>query len=308
VGGLLLAATLAATAFAAAAGYGLARLAPPLSPEPLELRALPGVLYRRIVRRGLRPQVVHLVHVDLNTPGLELVTTPVQGSGELLARTTTEFVEDLQVALAINGDAFEPWYSRTPWDYYPHSGDTVRPLGRYGHAGVLYPAQRPLPPRPTLFIAADGRPSLDPVSGPIRSALSGLSRVVRAGRVVPAPRYRSTARHPRTAIGLDRARRTLILMVADGRQRGYATGLTEDEVASEMLRAGAHSAINLDGGGSSVLVLRDARGRARRLSSPIHTRVPGRERPVANHLGVRFVLPEGQREAPSSATLPPSLF
>nr|WP_324250422.1 phosphodiester glycosidase family protein [Xanthomonas vesicatoria] len=46
--------------------------------------------------------------------------------------------------------------------------------------------------------------------------------------------------------------------------------------------------INLDGGGSSTLAAR-VDGRVRTLNRPIHTGIPGRERPVANQLGVRSV-------------------
>ena len=44
--------------------------------------------------------------------------------------------------------------------------------------------------------------------------------------------------------------------------------------------------MNLDGGGSTSIAIDDGRGGVRLLNSPIHTRIPWRERPVANHLGV----------------------
>jgi hypothetical protein len=44
--------------------------------------------------------------------------------------------------------------------------------------------------------------------------------------------------------------------------------------------------MNLDGGGSSALVIGMANGSAIQLNTPIHAYVPGTERPVANHLGV----------------------
>jgi hypothetical protein len=51
-------------------------------------------------------------------------------------------------------------------------------------------------------------------------------------------------------------------------------------------RLGASDALNLDGGGSSAMVAVSG-GLPRLLSVPIHTGVPGRERPSANHLGVQ---------------------
>jgi hypothetical protein len=44
--------------------------------------------------------------------------------------------------------------------------------------------------------------------------------------------------------------------------------------------------MNLDGGGSSTLAVEGANGRPEVLNSPIHQRIPGRERPVGNHLGI----------------------
>ena len=49
---------------------------------------------------------------------------------------------------------------------------------------------------------------------------------------------------------------------------------------------GAYQALNLDGGGSTTLVSSDGKGGARLLNRPIHAGIPGRERIVANHLGV----------------------
>ena len=45
--------------------------------------------------------------------------------------------------------------------------------------------------------------------------------------------------------------------------------------------------LNLDGGGSSTLVAEDEKKNPVLLNSPIHGRLPpGKERPVANHLGI----------------------
>jgi exopolysaccharide biosynthesis protein len=53
-----------------------------------------------------------------------------------------------------------------------------------------------------------------------------------------------------------------------------------------MITVGARYAMNLDGGGSSTMVVADKDGRARILNSPIDNLIPGRERPVADHLGI----------------------
>ncbi len=61
---------------------------------------------------------------------------------------------------------------------------------------------------------------------------------------------------PRTALGYNAD--TLFLVVADGRQPKYSTGLTLYELASILTELGATEAINLDGGSSSTFVVKDA--------------------------------------------------
>ena len=60
---------------------------------------------------------------------------------------------------------------------------------------------------------------------------------------------------PRTALGYNAD--TLFLVVADGRQPKYSTGLTLYELASILIELGAREAINLDGGSSSTFVVND---------------------------------------------------
>ena len=62
--------------------------------------------------------------------------------------------------------------------------------------------------------------------------------------------------HPRSAAGRDAAGR-LLLLVVDGRQ-GDSRGVTLQELAGMMADFGAVEALNLDGGGSSTFVVRDA--------------------------------------------------
>ncbi|MBR3450217.1 MAG: phosphodiester glycosidase family protein [Bacteroidales bacterium] len=66
----------------------------------------------------------------------------------------------------------------------------------------------------------------------------------------------NTARHPRTAVGR-RADGTVVLVVADGRNE-LAAGLTMAELQQVMAALGCRDAINLDGGGSTTMVVRGA--------------------------------------------------
>jgi exopolysaccharide biosynthesis protein len=73
-----------------------------------------------------------------------------------------------------------------------------------------------------------------------------------------------------------RADGTLLLVAVDGRQPGYSVGMSLPEMRALFRELGAVEALNLDGGGSTALVVR---GRA--VNRPSDA---GGERPVANAL------------------------
>jgi len=62
------------------------------------------------------------------------------------------------------------------------------------------------------------------------------------------------ARHPRTAVGV-RADGTLLFVTVDGRQPEESVGMSIPELTDLMLELGSVSAINLDGGGSTTMVV-----------------------------------------------------
>lgn len=65
--------------------------------------------------------------------------------------------------------------------------------------------------------------------------------------------------HPRTAVGF-RENGDLLIVVADGRQSGYAVGMNLVDLAQVFKSLGAVSALNLDGGGSSTFVTKNSDG------------------------------------------------
>lgn len=81
-------------------------------------------------------------------------------------------------------------------------------------------------------------------------------------------------RHPRTAIGW-RPDGKIILVVVDGRQKS-SVGMTMDELAGLMLEMGCAQAMNLDGGGSTTMAIKN-----RIVNSP--SDITG-ERPVSDAL------------------------
>jgi exopolysaccharide biosynthesis protein len=136
---------------------------------------------------------------------------------------------------------------------------------------------------PCLVVHKNHKMGIEKLARPTRDdweVVAGNTMLVENG--VPVP-HRSRARHPRTVVGLDAKGARLIIMVVDGRKPGVAVGMNYEELAAEMIRLGCSQALNLDGGGSSVMALRDpATGGFRILNQPSD----GRERAVASVLGV----------------------
>ena len=109
---------------------------------------------------------------------------------------------------------------------------------------------------------------------------SRVENAVKAGVMVP---HEAKVRHPRTVAGLDATGKKLIILLVDGRKPGVALGMNYDELAKEMIRLGCRDALNLDGGGSSVMAVRDvATGQMKMLNEP----TDGHERAVADVLGI----------------------
>jgi len=249
-----------------------------------------GVTYQRFASRDPRPRVVHVLRVELDTPGVRLeLTRPTDRERPLPydARTTSDFARETGAFAAINGDFFDPW---TPGLFfgYPRTGDPVRTLGTTISAGeVVTPPTKGA----RLAVGPGGFASFAHAVSPGGDLLSGLCMLVEHASPAdmgPCETKQPGVRHPRSAVGLDERRKTLFLVVVDGRQPRYSQGAELSELAEALVDAGAYAAMNLDGGGSSTLVARDAHGEVEVLNRPIADRVPGRERPVANHLGVYF--------------------
>jgi hypothetical protein len=143
--------------------------------------------------------------------------------------------------------------------------------------------------RPCLVVRKDGKAAIQMLAKPGTEdweVVSGNTMLVRAGAVVP---HENKVRHPRTVVGLNAAGSKLFLVVVDGRKPGVAVGMNYDELAAEMIRLGCQDALNLDGGGSSVMAIRDpATAEFRILNQP----TDGRERAVANVLGISLREPE----------------
>lgn len=259
------------------------------APVPVKQKLHDGVIYRRIVRVFPRPMVAHVIEIDTKANGINLLVTPPDSESDkpLNARTTSQFLEEFGVQIAINGDGFSPWWSNSPADYYPHVGDPVSPAGFSASNGDVYwngKNDEDVGIEPTLYISRRNGLSFNRRPDNVFSAISGDRMLLEKGRVLED--LDDEELDPRTALGLNRNGRFLYLVVIDGRQPFYSQGATFTELARLLKDQGAYIAMSLDGGGSSTMVVEGDNGSPQILNSPIEHYIPGRERAVGNHLGI----------------------
>lgn len=247
-----------------------------------------------------RPLQVWVVTIDLATPGLRFALTepaaaaPDRGRFETRCCNTLEFARQRGVQLAINTSAFGP--------FRPSAGGYMDVVGLAAVRGNLYsPAYEGYG---AMYIARDGHVALKgpPLpSDQLWHVVPGFRLLLDDRRIVVDPAVADSSFggvNPRTAVGTDASGGTLWIVVVDGRQPGVSAGITLVELAVLFEHLGAWDALNLDGGGSTTLVIEQADGTHRTLNTPVGDRVPNTLRQVANNLG--FYLPGPRPPAPDT--------
>lgn len=224
-----------------------------------------------------RPIALFVVRVDLQAPGVEFLVTPSNGDepGDTGGQKATTFLAEHGCQLAINASPFSP--------VGEIEGESRDVLGLSVSRGDVY--SRSHGGNGALLITEDNRatiarPPFDTEG--VHNAVGGFGLLLEDGVIVAG----GEERHPRTAVGVSEDGRYLYLLIIDGRQPGYSVGTTTGETAAILKELGAFQGLNLDGGGSTILVVEDGDGGARILNRPIHNRVPGTERVNGNHLGI----------------------
>jgi hypothetical protein len=105
----------------------------------------------------------------------------------------------------------------------------------------------------TVDYAISGAPEMN--STMIRNVVSGSNIILRSNEVLEPPAESLyTANHPRTAVGYSAQKDFVYFVIVEGRYAG-SVGVSTKELAQVMQYLGATDAINLDGGGSSCLMI-----------------------------------------------------
>ncbi len=237
---------------------------------------LPGIVLAEY-RLEDPPQRLYFARVDLKRPDISVITTPPNGERplEVDGMRTTTFLRRSGADLAVNASQFRPVEQ-----------DEFAPKDVAGVA--VYEGRQYSPDegaQDVIAFTGDGRAVIGAdiagIDG-VRTAVAGRPIVLDDGAV----RSFGPARHPRTGVGVSADGRTLYIVVAEGRMGSRSIGLTLSEVGLWLRLLGARDGLNLDGGGSSTLVVRDAAGEAVRVNRTVHNPILGNERVVANHLGI----------------------
>jgi hypothetical protein len=231
-----------------------------------------GVRYQeREYRRGTEgPFRLFALEVDPRSPAVNLL--PVRAMDAPKGReATSSMALRLGAVAAVNGGYFKP--DGAAAGVFVLNGEV---LGEgSGRTGLLFCRERGDVEKLEFDIVAakqgkwrrQGRGcKADDVTGAGPKLIAG-GRVVLAGEGFAHEK----ARHPRTAVARTREGKYLFVVV-DGRQKS-SVGMTLSELAGELLEMGAVEALNLDGGGSSTMVVK---GQVRNSPSD------GRERTVGD--------------------------
>jgi exopolysaccharide biosynthesis protein len=226
----------------------------------------PGVDYQEF--RGDNYDV-HVTRVDLTNDDIQVISTRESEKG----LKVSDFAKREHALVAINGDYFDERFNPVGMTVGPcGQWDSVKKIRREGYIAIGDNQAR---------IAKQSDVSLDDDPEDwMEATVSGWPALIvscKPLKTLPGSASFTLATHPRTAVGLSKDRKTLYLVVADGRRTGVP-GFTLPQLAtfmSEKLHACA--AINLDGGGSSAMWVSD-----RIVNRP----ADGVERPVGDHLAV----------------------
>lgn len=242
----------------------------------------PFIGVRLIHRVTTSPRLIdaHILEIDPTAPGIGFLTTPSNGAapGETTAQTTRSFVTQHQLQLGVNGSfyAFDSGINTSILGLSASNGDVYSDF-QSGHLTALNVSANNLA---SIIDSLTGSGSAHAPSTALYNAIGGNERIIANGVLTAA----DTTLHPRTGAGVT-ADGKLLLVTVDGRNSAHSLGVTTIELAEILLGLGAVNAINLDGGGSTTMVIADATPRV--VNVPVGTSdVPGSERSNGNNFGV----------------------
>ena len=249
----------------------------------------PGIKHVFLDTKTPRPLKINVIRVDLTRKDLQFVTVkkdpgwgkPMPDYPSLPIRTrritTRQFMrtaldEGKEMLLAVNATPWGPWT-------FPYNHKYGAKMGLVISEGVKIDESNG---RPAFLITKKGEFQIrkfakEEDTSHIRLALGGFSMILESG-VVRYAKKNNLA--PRTAYGLSKDRRYMFIITVDGRMGGVSEGVTTGELGEWIRKFGAADALNMDGGGSTTLLVSDGKGGIRKLNKSHFYRT------VATSLGI----------------------
>ena len=247
----------------------------------------PGIKHVFINTDEPRPLKVNVIRVDLTRGNLGFMTVkrdpdwgkPMPDYPSLPIRTrrmsVRTFMENaieqgIDMLVAVNATPWSPWRPPYTHTYAARMGLVISDGDKIEEANG----------RPVFLITRSGEFQIRKIAkdedvSNIRLALAGFAMILENGKTMGVKNLA-----PRTAYGLSENNHYMIIMTVDGRMKGISEGLGTKELGEWMRRFGAVVALNMDGGGSTTLVVSDGKGGIRRLTGSIFYRK------VATSLGI----------------------
>lgn len=167
--------------------------------------------------------------------------------------TTLEAVQRTGAILGINGGGFYT-EMRDGKPYAVHMGNVmidgklVGPFNPYPENLFFAGTDKKGQFIGGIFYEKDQLMALDPWQG-----VSFVPVLIKGGVPRPVDEDWKLTKHPRTIIG-EYANGDIILIVVDGRQSDWSSGVTLERLLEKLAELGVKEGYNLDGGGSSTLV------------------------------------------------------
>ena len=246
-----------------------------------------GIEYAELTATVPRTMVGYALRIDLRDPAVSFLVTPSNGEkpGETDGLKTSTFLTKYKCRAAIN---------TAPYDIvHEQEGKPVDVVSLNISRGELISAETGW--YGGLMLTRDNKvriswPPLD--TNGVFHAVAGFQIVLKDGENIGVDK----AIHPRTAVGVSKDGNTFYWLVIDGRQPEYSEGATTRDVGIWLAFLGAGEGLNLDGGGSTTMVLQRPDGSASIVNRPIHNGIPGAERVNGSHLGVYAELLEKTKD------------
>jgi hypothetical protein len=215
---------------------------------------------------------VYIVKINLNDKDLRFLVTPYQKG----LQRTSDFLTQHGLSYAINGGG------------WPTDGTYVTNADASGTTASMSDLYVFNDPWVTVFLSEKNEVTMGekPKEQEIYNAVTGFNIIVKDGDINDRVKDKNHPNHklgydllePRTSIGYDENNNIMIWIVVDGRQPGFSNGINLYDLAELQIAEGATQAFNMDGGGSSTLVVAG--------QGVVNSPSDGGERSVANHLGI----------------------